>query len=170
MRVIIKQKYFTFNAKYQIKDTDDNVILLAERQFDRFLGNVLFFKPEGENVARLQFEMRKVFTSSCDFTDARGNLIFNIDQKLPFWKFCKAYTINGARDIKIKTGPFRMKAMLMGEDGKYDKKNPVVKVRKKLLSIFGDTYVIDIADDRISSVEGMALAMWYELVIHGKTH
>ncbi len=169
MRIIIKQKYFSLNNKYQIKDTDGNVILLAERQWDRMMSNVLLFKPEGESVARVQFELRKLLTSSCDLLDARGNLIFNVDQKLPFWKFCKAYTINGARDIKIKTGPIHMKAMMMGEDGKYDKKSPVVKVRKKILAI-GDTYVVDIAEDRITSVEAMAIALWYEIVIHGNKH
>lgn len=41
MRIIIKQKYFTVGAKFEIQDKDRQTVFFAERQWDRILANVV---------------------------------------------------------------------------------------------------------------------------------
>lgn len=63
MRIIIKQKYFTVGAKFEIKTNEGQTVFFAERQWDRFMTNVVLFTPDGAPIARMQSELKKVFTS-----------------------------------------------------------------------------------------------------------
>lgn len=161
MRIIIKQKYFTVGAKFEIKTTDGQTVFFAERQWDRFMTNVVLFTPDGAPVSRMQSELKKVFTSWFSITDSRGNEVCAINEKLPFFCFHRAETTNGPLRIKIKAGPWHMKARVINDSGK----TLAVKARKKLLSI-RDTYVIDINEDAINPAYGVLVGLWYDLVCH----
>lgn len=47
MQIIIKQKYWTIGDKFKITDEKGNVVFFAERQFDRFMNNVVLFDASG---------------------------------------------------------------------------------------------------------------------------
>lgn len=53
MRIIIKQKYFTVGAKFEIKTNEGQTVFFAERQWDRFMTNVVLFTPDGAPIARM---------------------------------------------------------------------------------------------------------------------
>lgn len=161
MRIIIKQKYFSIGPKFKIKDDKDQVVFYAERQWDRFMGNVVLFDKDGDPIARMQSEFKKIMTSWFRITDSRGNEVCAINEKLPFLCFRRAQTTNGSLDIRIKAGPFHMKARLVRPDGKVI----AVKARKKLISV-GDTYVIDIDEIVINPAYGVLIGVWYDLVCH----
>ena len=161
MRIIIKQKYFTVGAKFEIQDKDRQTVFFAERQWDRILANVVLFSPDGAPVARMQAALKKLFTSWFSITDSRGNEVCSIHEKLPFFCFHRAETANGALHINIKAGPFHMKAHVVTDSGK----TLAVKARKKLLSI-RDTYVIDIDETVINPAYGVLVGLWYDLVCH----
>ena len=161
MRIIIKQKYFTAGAKFEIKTKEGQTVFFAERQWDRFMTNVALFTPDGAPIARMQSELKKVFTSWFSISDARGNQVCVINEKLPFLCFRRAVSSQGNLNVKIKAGPFRMKAYLLDSNGKA----LAVKARKKLLSI-RDTYVIDIDENRINPEYGVLVGLWYDLVCH----
>lgn len=72
MKVVIKQKYFTVGAKFEIKTTEGQTVFFAERQWDRFMGNVVLFDKNGAPVARMQSEFKKVFTSWFSISDSRA--------------------------------------------------------------------------------------------------
>ena len=161
MRIIVKQKFFTVGAKFEIQNEDRQTVFFAERQWDRFMTNVVLFSPDGAPVARMQSELKKVFSSWFSITDSRGNEVCAINEKLPFFCFHRAETTNGALHIKIKAGPFHMKAHLVTDSGK----TLAVKARKKLLSI-RDTYIIDIDENVINPAYGVLVGLWYDLVCH----
>ena len=167
MRIIIRQKYWTIGEKFQITDDDGKVIFYAERTFDRLMSNVVLFDVSGAPLGRMQAELKKFFTTWFDIVDANGQREFSIDEKLPFFAFRRAITADGSSQYKIKSGPVHMKAFVQNRDGSFDK-TPVVKARKKLLSI-SDTYVIDIDEQRINPVHGAFIGIWYDLVSH-KNH
>ncbi len=164
MQIIIKQKYWTIGDKFKITDEKGNVVFYAERQFDRFMNNVVLFDASGAPLGRMQAELKKVFTSWFDVTDASGRKAFSISEKIPFFSFRKAKTVNGNLDCKIKCGPIHMKAFISDGQGGYDK-TPVVKARKKIFSLT-DTYVIDIDDTRIFPSYGAFLGIWYDMMNH----
>lgn len=47
MQIIIKQKYWTIGDKFKITDENGKVVFFAERQFDRFMNNVVLFDASG---------------------------------------------------------------------------------------------------------------------------
>lgn len=164
MQIIIKQKYWTIGDKFKITDEKGNVVFFAERQFDRFMNNVVLFDASGAPLGRMQAELKKIFTSWFDVTDASGRMAFSINEKLPFFSFRKAKTVNGNLDCKIKCGPIHMKAFISDGQGGYDK-TPVVKARKKIFSLT-DTYIIDIDETRIFPSYGAFLGIWYDMMNH----
>lgn len=105
MKVVIKQKYFTVGAKFEIKTTEGQTVFFAERQWDRFMGNVVLFDKNGAPVARMQSEFKKVFTSWFSISDSRGNEVCCINEKLPFLCFRRAESSHGNLKVKIKAGP-----------------------------------------------------------------
>lgn len=161
MKVVIKQKYFTVGAKFEIKTTEGQTVFFAERQWDRFMGNVVLFDKNGAPVARMQSEFKKVFTSWFSISDSRGNEVCCINEKLPFLCFRRAESSHGNLKVKIKAGPFHMKAYLLNEQGK----TLAVKARKKILAI-RDTYIIDIDESKINPTYGVLVGVWYDLVCH----
>ncbi len=168
MRIIIRQKYFAVGNKFQICDENENVVFLATRRFDSLMNNIELFTAQDSFVLRMQAKLRKMFSTFFDVSDAFGQRVFSINEKLPFFGFRRAKTI-GNIDVKIKCGPIHLKAFVRGEDGKYDKKNPVVKARKKLLNI-ADTYIVDVDETRISAEYGTAIGIWYDMVAHNNAH
>ena len=163
MRIIIKQKYFTVGNKFKITDENGNPVFFAVRQFDRFMSNVVLFDKNDVALLRVQAEFKKLIASYFEVNDMNGRKIFAIDEKMPFFCFKRAKTV-GDVDVKIKCGPIHMKAYISNSNGSYDKK-PVVRARKKLLSI-SDTYVVDIDETRIDAVYGAVIGVWYDLVAH----
>lgn len=168
MRIIIKQKYFTVGDKFQICDENGNVVFLATRKFDSIMNNIELFTAQDSFVLRMQAKLRKMFSTYFDVSDAFGQKVFSISESIPFFWFRHAKTI-GNIDVKIKCGPIHLKAYVRGADGKYDKKNPVVKARKRLLKI-ADTYVVDVDETRISKEYGTAIGIWYDMVAHNNAH
>lgn len=63
MQIIIKQKYWTIGDKFKITDEKGNIVFFAERQFDRFMNNVVLFDASGAPLGRMQAELKRVFTS-----------------------------------------------------------------------------------------------------------
>lgn len=116
---------------------------------------------------RVQAELKKFFTTYFEVNDAYGAKLFAIDEKLPFFCFKRAKTV-GNIDVKIKCGPIHMKAYISDGNGSYDK-TPVVRARKKILSI-ADTYVVDIDETRINAAYGAVIGIWYDLVKHDAQH
>lgn len=167
MRIIIKQKYFTIGNKFKITDENDAVVFFAVRQFDRIMSNVVLFDKNDTPLLRVQAELKKFFTTYFEVNDVYGAKLFAIDEKLPFFCFKRAKTV-GNIDVKIKCGPIHMKAYISDGSGSYDK-TPVVRARKKILSI-ADAYVVDIDDARIRSEYGAVIGIWYDLIKHNKTH
>lgn len=163
MRIIIKQKYFTVGNKFKITDENGNPVFFAVRQFDRFMSNVVLFDKNDVALLRVQAEFKKLIASYFEVNDMNGRKIFAIDEKMPFFCFKRAKTV-GDVDVKIKCGPIHMKAYISNGNGSYDKK-PVVRARKKLLSI-SDTYVVDIDETRIDAAYGAVIGVWYDLVAH----
>lgn len=163
MRIIIKQKYFTVGNKFKITDESGNAVFFAVRQFDRFMSNVVLFDKNDVALLRVQAEFKKLIASYFEVNDMNGRKIFAIDEKMPFFCFKRAKTV-GDVDVKIKCGPIHMKAYISNGNGSYDKK-PVVRARKKLLSI-SDTYVVDIDETRIDASYGAVIGVWYDLVAH----
>ncbi len=168
MRIIIKQKYFAVGSKFKITDENDAPVFFAVRQFDRIMTNVVLFDTQDVALVRIQAELKKFFTSYFEVNDMNGCKIFAIDEKLPFFRFKRAKTV-GDVDVKIKCGPIHMKAFLSDGNGSYDKKNPVVRARKKIFSI-ADTYVVDIDESRLHPVYGAVIGLWYDLIEHGSQH
>lgn len=103
MKVVIKQKYFTVGAKFEIKTTEGQTVFFAERQWDRLMGNVVLFDKNGAPVARMQSEFKKVFTSWFSISDSRGNEVCCINEKLPFLCFRRAESSHG--NLKVKSKP-----------------------------------------------------------------
>ena len=167
MRIIIRQKYWTIGEKFQITDDDGKVIFYAERKFNRLMSNVTLYDQKGATLGRMVAALKKFFATWYDVFGANGQREFSIDEKLPFFAFRRAITADGSSQYKIKCGPVHMKAFVQNRDGSFDK-TPVVKARKKLLSI-SDTYVIDIDEQRINPVHGAFIGIWYDLVNH-KNH
>lgn len=161
MKIIIKQKLFTVGAKFEIKTKSGETVYLAQRQWDRFMSNVVLFTPDGAPIARMQSEFKKILTSWFSITDASGNEVCAINEKFPFLCFRRAETTNGNLKLRIKAGPFHMKAFLLSSNGK----KVAVRARKKLLSI-RDTYVIDIDENVINPAYGVLVGVWYDLVCH----
>lgn len=168
MRIIIKQKYFAIGNKFQICDDNDNVVFLAMRSWDSIRNNIELFTAQDSFVLRMQAKVRNMFSTYFDVSDAFGQKVFSISESIPIFGLRRAKTL-GNIDIKIKCGPVHLKAYMRGENGKYDKKNPIVKAQKKVLKI-ADTYVVDVDDTRISKEYGTAIGIWYDLVAHNKSH
>ena len=116
MKVVIKQKYFTVGAKFEIKTTEGQTVFFAERQWDRFMGNVVLFDKNGAPVARMQSEFKKVFTSWFSISDSRGNEVCCINEKLPFLCFRRAESSHGNLKVKIKAESFVKSLFLSFKD------------------------------------------------------
>lgn len=59
MQVVIKQKYFTVGAKFEIKTTEGQTVFFAERQWDRFMGNVVLFDKNGHPLRACSQNLRR---------------------------------------------------------------------------------------------------------------
>lgn len=156
-----KTKVFYCRRKIRNQNHRGTNRVFAERQWDRFMGNVVLFDKDGAPVARMQSEFKKVFTSWFSISDSRGNEVCCINEKLPFLCFRRAESSHGNLKVKIKAGPFHMKAYLLNEQGK----TLAVKARKKILAI-RDTYIIDIDESKINPAYGVLVGVWYDLVCH----
>lgn len=168
MYLKITQKYWTIGDKFTLKDEFDRDIFYAREQLFKLLSHIDLFDTNDAVIYHMEARFTFVL-SRFVIMDPMHNEIGFIKEKVHWPGFRRAMMRVGDTDIKIKGGPIHMKAMIRGENGKWNKKEPVVKSSKKLFRI-RDIYAAEIDERMIDPAIGALVAIWYDKIRYGHKH
>ena len=169
MKLRIRQTYFKLGEEFNITDEANRPLFYARGKFFSIRGELAFSNANGQLIYRLVGRFMHIF-SWFDILDERENVIGAIDERMhmPFMRR-GIILMNGEKKIKIKCGPVHLKALMKDENGKWDKKNPVCRAKKKIMRI-ADTYELEFDQTRIDPAMAALVGIWYDRVKHGKQH
>ncbi len=166
MKIIIRQKYFTIGNKFALTDENERPILYAEEQIFKLLANLDIFSLSDALLYHMQAKMMHFF-SYFEISNGLGQVVGYIDERAHMPGFRRAKMEVDGMTFKIKGGPIHMKTVVKDENGKWDKKHPIVTSKKRLMRV-ADTYVVDVDESRIEPAIGAMIALWYDKVRHKK--
>ena len=168
MYLQIKQKYWTIGDKFALTDENGNSVFFAQEQIFKLLSKFDLYAPSGMLLYHMEAKL-KFFLSFFVISDSTGNEVGCIKEKMHWPGFRRANMQVGDIDIKIKGGPIHMKAIVKGENGKWDKKHPIVKSTKRMFAI-RDIYSAEIDESKIAPAIGALVAIWYDKIRYGHKH
>ncbi|RRD38434.1 hypothetical protein EII29_10355 [Leptotrichia sp. OH3620_COT-345] len=155
MKLYMKQKVFTFNDKFTIKDENGNDKYKVEGEFFSFMKKLHVFNMEGREVAFIQEKFSFGMPKFKVFVEEEE--IAEIKQKLTFFK--PKFEIAG-KNWKVNGNIWGHEYTISNSEGN------VAKIEKEWMT-WGDSYLIDINDSQ-DEISVMTVVLAIDAVMTGK--
>jgi Uncharacterized conserved protein len=152
MKLYIKQKVFSWNEKFTIKDENGNDKYYAESEFLTLGHKLHVYDTAGNEVAYIA---EKVFTFLPKYyVYINGSEVAEIVKEFTLWR--PSYTINGL-GWNVDGSPWEHSYSI------YDNGNPIVTIEKEWFT-WGDSYMLDIPNQQYE-VTALAVALVIDCVL-----
>lgn len=168
MNIKIRQQYMSVGNEYKVFDADGKMIAYADADIIKSRDRLRLYSAGGNLLYKLKAPQKMHFYSYLHMFDTSDAEIGFFQEKAHMPYFRRAYIRIGDQEIKFKCGPIHMKAFLK-KNGKWDKKRPIVKGKKKIGRI-ADTYTAQIDEKKIKLATGVVVAIYYDLLRHNFQH
>ena len=138
MKYFIKQKVFSFKDKFNITNEQQETLYQVEGKVLSIKNKLSLLSPIGDELLKAEKKLFQVF-AKYDIFHPDGDQIAQVQRRFSFFK--PKFTVYAGNQELTIHGDFIAHSFYIVKEGR-----EIASIKKKLFS-FGDSYVIDIAEE-----------------------